>query len=182
MYSNHEFPELNSQSLLAKYSFYALGRVQVLMSVRDEIVKQLDFAFQNPKRLSAENMLRAESFSWFWILGAYEVVRTMCQAKQCFSSRTQVKLFKIRKRLSKVRMPAAKMEPEGRHGAAAITSMRSPAGVDLPKRDLLVGDPRNPLSLRALFDQFGDVFNSLEADDILNSHESVYPSKSHEAK
>ena len=57
---------------------------------------------------------RVESLMWLWILGAYEVVRTMCQAKTCFSSQALDELSRLKKLLSVVRMPAAKMEKPGR--------------------------------------------------------------------
>ena len=174
MHSPSISAEFDSQFPLAKYSFYALGRVQVLMSVREEIIKELDLAFQDQKLLS-EHLIRAESLSWLWVLGAYEVVRTMSQAKQCFSERAQSALSGIKKELSKVRMPSAKMEQQGRY--VAVPSRRSPAALVVQEHDLLIGDPSSPHSLRWLLDQFAQVFTSFEAADILDSHESAYPSK-----
>ncbi len=167
--------EFDSQFPLAKYSFYALGRVQVLMSIREEIIMELDLAYQDPKSLLVEHVSRAESLSWLWVLGAYEVVRTMSQAKQCFSERAQIGLGGIKRELSKVRMPSAKMEQQGRY--VAVPSRRSPAALVVKERDLLIGDPGSPHSLRQLLDHFARVFRSFEAADILDSHESAYPSK-----
>jgi hypothetical protein len=76
---------------------------------------------------------------WLWTLGAYEVVRTMCQAKSCFSDRTMDQLTHLKKTLSAVRMPAAKMEKAGER--VSVTSNRSPAGWDVANRDLLINDP-----------------------------------------
>lgn len=173
MHSSSISAEFDSQFPLAKYSFYAFGRVQVLMSVREEIIKELDLAYQDSHSLLAEHIIRAESLSWLWVLGAYEVVRTMSQAKQCFSERAQVALGGIKKELSKVRMPSAKMEQQGRY--VAVPSRRSPAALAVHERDLKIGDPGNPHSLRQLLDQFAKVFTSFEAADILDSHESAYP-------
>lgn len=78
-------------------------------------------------------MERAESLMWLWIIGAYEVVRTMCQARICFSSRA-FELQRLKRTLSMVRMPAAKMEKAGRD--EPVTSNRSPAGLDVANRDL----------------------------------------------
>lgn len=72
-------------------------------------------------------------------------------------------------------MPTAKMEQQGRY--VAVPSRRSPAVVVVRERDLLIGDPGSPHSLRQLLDQFAKVFDSFEAADILDSHESAYPSK-----
>jgi hypothetical protein len=145
------------------------------MDVREEIIKELDLAYQDTESPLPDHVIRAEKLSWLWILGAYEVVRTMSQAKQCFSERAQIALGGIKKELSKVRMPSAKMEQQGRY--VAVPSRRSPAGLDLHERDLLIGDPGSSHSLRQLLDQFAKVFTSFEAADISNSHESAYPSK-----
>lgn len=165
--------ELERQYPLAKYSFYAHGRVQLLMEVRGEILKELDLTFQDLKVLRFENLRRAESLSWLWVLGAYEVVRTMEQAERCFSLRAQHSLRRMKRQLKAVRMPSAKMEQPGQY--VAVPSRRSPAELRLPDRDLSIGDPDKPHSVRRLLDQFAEFVRSFEEADVLASHESAYP-------
>jgi hypothetical protein len=110
---------------------------------------------------------------WLWTLGTYEVVRTMCQAKSCFSPRVLEGLAQLKKILSAVRMPAAKMEKPGRK--APVTSDRSPSRVDVPNGDLLVNDPSEPdVSARFVLKEFGRVFSSITKDDVLGRHEESY--------
>ncbi|MDL5502258.1 MAG: hypothetical protein QSU88_03485 [Candidatus Methanoperedens sp.] len=47
---------------------------------------------------------------WFWTLGAYEVIRTMWQAEDCFSENFFKKFSELKNDLAKVRMPSSKME------------------------------------------------------------------------
>ena len=96
---------------LVQYSFYANGRVRVLLSLGVEILAELDAAFPDDSGVLFQHLSRAEELSWLWILGAYEVVRTMCQAKACFSERAHRSMKKLKYELSRVRMPAAGAAP-----------------------------------------------------------------------
>jgi hypothetical protein len=112
---------------------------------------------------------------WLWTLGAYEVVRTMCQAKSCFSDRTMDQLTHLKKTLSAVRMPAPKMEKAGER--VSVTSNRSPAGWDVANRDLLINDPdaRPDVSARLVLLEFDRVFSSITKNDVLCRHKESYP-------
>jgi len=154
------------------FSFYLSGRKNVLLAIADEITENLDQAFSGTV-LDGSRLERAESLMWLWTLGAYEVVRTMCQAKGCFSQRALDGLTQLKKTLATVRMPAAKMEKPGRK--APVTSNRSPSGLDVPNRDLLVSDPLAvEVSARFVLKEFGQVFSSITKDDVLGSHEASY--------
>ena len=171
MANAHEFDMLDRNPLM-KYSFYASGRIEVLISVRKEIIGELDLAFQHAKSLKFEHIHRAEWLSWLWVLGAYEVVRTMLQAKHCFTEDFTASLIELKKELAKVRMPMAKMERQGK--CTPVTSNRSSAGIDHASYDLLVGDPDNPHSLRSMLEKFVDVFNGINTVDVISSHEVAY--------
>jgi hypothetical protein len=160
---------------LVAFSFYLAGRVNVLLSFADEIVDHLDAGFSTA-RVDGGRVDRAESLMWLWILGAYEVVRTMCQARACFSDRALDELLRLKRALAVVRMPAAKMEKAGRD--EPVTSNRSPSGWDVRNRDLLMSDPdaRPDVSARSLLTEFDRVISSIAVGDILASHEDSYES------
>src|SRR5689334_3335788 len=111
---------------------------------------------------------------WLWTLGAYEVVRTICQAERCFSARAIAEFRRIKRTLSVVRMPAAKMEKAGRR--EPVTSNRSPSGWDISNRDLLVNDPVEApdISARQLLAEFERVMSSITKDDVVARHEQAY--------
>lgn len=96
------------------FSFYLSGRVNVLSAFADEVIENLERGF-SAHRIDGESVVRAESLVWLWLLGAYEVVRTMHQAKSCFRARVAGDLGSLKKQLAVVRMPAAKMEKVGKN-------------------------------------------------------------------
>jgi hypothetical protein len=102
----------------------------------------------------------------------------MCQAKGCFSERTSGELADLKRILTAVRMPAAKMEKPGKK-QIPVTSDRSPAGWDIGNRDLLVNDPETTpdVSARFLLKEFERVFSSITKDDVLGRHEASVKEK-----
>ena len=170
---NPTWEEIVERDPLIAFSHYLCGRVHVLIAVTDEIIENLEQGFST-ERVDGSRVERAESLMWLWTLGAYEVVRTMCQAKDCFSSQVFVQLKQLKKRLSAVRMPAAKMEKPGEK--IPVTSNRSPSGWDVPNKDLLINDPEitPDISARFLLAEFERVMSSITKDDILGQHENSY--------
>lgn len=89
------------------------------------------------------------------------------------SQLADVGLMQLKKPLSTVRMPAAKMEKPGRK--APVPSNRSPTGLDVLNRDLLVNDPlAADVSARFVLKEFGRVFSSITKDDVLGRDEASY--------
>ncbi|MGA8599428.1 MAG: hypothetical protein WB676_32305 [Bryobacteraceae bacterium] len=168
--------EIVEREPLIAFSHYLSGRVNVLCSFADEIIENLDNGFSS-QCIDAGQVGRAESLMWLWLLGAYEVVRTMHQAKECFSERLAQDLGSLKKTLAVVRMPAAKMEKPGKK--AAVTSNRSPAGWDVENRDLFVNDPEEVpvISARWMLSEFDRVFSSITESDVLARHEEAYASE-----
>jgi hypothetical protein len=158
---------------LVGFSHYLSGRVNVLLVIADEIIDNLEQGFSEDF-VDGGRVDRAESLMWLWVLGAYEVVRTMCQAKTCFSSRALDELSRLKKLLSVVRMPAAKMEKPGKK--EPVTSNRSPAGWNPAARDLFVNDPEQEpnVSARFLLAEFDRVVSSLTKDDVIAHHGESY--------
>ena len=170
---NPTWEQVLEREPLMGFSHYLSGRVNVLLAFADEIVDNLDQGFSEDC-VDGGRVERAESLMWLWVLGAYEVVRTMCQAKTCFSSKTLDELSRLKKLLSVVRMPAAKMEKPGKK--EPVTSNRSPAGWNPAARDLFVNDPEQEpnVSARLLLAEFNRVFSSLTKDDVIAHHEESY--------
>jgi hypothetical protein len=171
---NPTWEQVVEREPLIVFSFYLSGRINVLLGFASEIIENLDQGFSSTV-IDGGRVERAESLMWLWTLGAYEVVRTMCQAKGCFSERTLGDLSQLKKTLSAVRMPAAKMEKPGK--PTPVTSNRSPSGWDVANRDLLVGDPESTpdVSARSILREFDRVFSSITKNDVLGRHEESYP-------
>jgi len=170
-----EAQEIEREPLLA-FSFYLSERVSILCHLAEEIVQDLDQGFACEESIDTYRVGRSDSLLWFWILGAYEVIRTMSQAKCCFSERVCKKLQALKVLLGAARMPAAKMEKQGKK--AYVSSKRSGSGWDIGNLDLFVNDPDEPLiSARNLLDSFDAVVCSIAKDDVLARHETCYEDK-----
>ena len=174
---NPTWAQIVEREPLIAFSHYLSGRVNVLCTFADEIIENLDKGFSG-ECVDGGRVERAESLMWFWSLGAYEIVRTMHQAKECFSERLVHDLSGLKKTLATVRMPAAKMEKPGRR--VAVTSNRSPAGWDVENRDLLVNDPEESpdISARWMLSEFDRVFSCITKSDVLAHHAATYAGES----
>ena len=162
---------LEREPLLA-FSFYLSGRNNILLHLSDEIIKKLDDGFQDGKSVNGILIGEASTSMWFWLLGAYEVVRTISQAKECFTVEFITKINDLKRQLAIVRMPSAKMEEQGK--SKPVNSNRSPDGWDVESKDLLVGSPENSKSARQLIQLYDITLCSLTASDVIKRHEESY--------
>lgn len=160
--------EIFEREPLLKFSFYLSDKNNLLLSTSDEILNYLDSGF-NILKMNTQLIGKASSLLWFWTLGAYEIVRTIIQAEDCFSKKFIVELKALKKELSKARMPSAKMEKQGKN--EPINSNRSADGWDFEKKDLLIGDPNDFVSGRDLLNLYDKTITSLKPNDILKRHE-----------
>lgn len=158
---------LDREPLLG-FSFYLSDRNNAVLSLADEIILNLDKGFSKSP-LTTEPIGRASASMWFWVLGAYEIVRTISQAKDCFSESFVISVNELKKSLATVRMPCAKMEQKNKK--KPVNSNRSPDGWDFENKDLLVGDPENPISAKLLLKEYYNVLTSLKTEDIFKKHE-----------
>lgn len=101
---NPTWEQIVERDPLMAFSHYLSGRVHILLALKEEILEHLESGFSG-KHVDGGRVGRAESLMWLWILGAYEVVRTMCQAKSCFSDSMLNELALLKKTLSAARMP-----------------------------------------------------------------------------
>jgi len=160
--------QLQDALALSRFSFYLSCRESCVRSLGEEVLNNLDCAFDEVIEL--ERLIRAEMLFWFWLLGAYEVVRTMTNTNDCFADQYVDLLKSLKKRLEFARMPAAKMEP--RRKSAPVISDRSPAEINQEERDLLIGDPEGQLdSCRDLIRTFLEVMRQADSSTILKRHE-----------
>lgn len=172
---NPTWEEMVDRDPLISFSWYLSGRVGCVLELGREVGENLDLAFSE-HAIDGGRFGRAERLMWFWTLGAYEVVRTMCQASECFSPELASQLGSLKKELVQARMPAAKMEQPGKK--QPVTSNRSPGAWDIPTRDLLIGDPTTPMiSARKLLKRFEVVISSITPGDIRGDHEDSFVAK-----
>lgn len=102
------------------YQVQAIGRLDVELRALDE--EYGDLAAQTAKN---EVDLRLSTYldrSWFWVLAAYELVRTLdaCTRAGLWTPTAELaaELKATKRSLARVRIPLAKFEPSGRAGKA----------------------------------------------------------------
>lgn len=168
---------MSTQHPLAAFSIYLSGRHHVLLSIAQEITGQLDACAAGEGGSSHAARTRASDLMWLWTLGAYEVVRTMCQSQRCFSERFYRSLSGLKVDLERVRVPNTKLERikyNRRERSIPVASDRGPDVWDEAGKDLLVGDPADAVSARLLLGSYESVMSSLTRDDVLMSHEASF--------
>jgi len=166
-----EEEELAREPLL-KFSFYLSSRVIQLLDLGEEIKGKLD-AGLSADRFDGRVLGNAGVLAWLWVLGAYELVRTMCQPQNAFSPPILAKLLALKRRLELVRMPDAKMEPKGRNHPA--NSNRAPPFWDLENQDVILGDFENGSDrFRPLLEEFDEVMSAMTPADVLLHHHETY--------
>lgn len=162
---------------LTGFSRYLSGRNQVLLTLAAQIVADLDACGPDEAAARSEARARASDRMWLWTLGAYEVVRTMCQAVRCFSPLFHGELSDLKAELERVRVPNTKMERikyDRKDRSVPVPSDRAPEiWVDAHK-DILVGDPADPMSARRLLATYERVLASLAVEDVRMKHEDAY--------
>jgi hypothetical protein len=171
---------MSTQHPLAAFSYYLSGRNQVLLSIADEILENLDACVPDAGALSSGPRGRASDLMWLWTLGAYEVTRTMAQAQGCFSARFLGAISDLKIALERVRVANTKMERvkyDRKGPTIPVGSDRAPDLWDPERRDLRVGDPADAVSARTLLAEYRRVMASLRVEDVLARHEDSFNSR-----
>jgi hypothetical protein len=75
---NSSEAEVLEREPLLKFSFYLSSRVVQLLVLGEEIKGKLH-AGLSPDRFDGQAVGNVGVLAWLWVLGAYELVRTMCQ-------------------------------------------------------------------------------------------------------
>ena len=99
---------------------------------------------------------------WFWILGAYEVVRVISANRRCFSAEVLDRANNVKIMIAELRMPFAKQEFRGRKvfsGDAALVD-----GIEKGLRFKVRG---NSIHSQPLIEETLAFFSSIERKDIL---------------
>jgi hypothetical protein len=158
--------EMFRQAPLMSFSAYSHGQVQTLGRLSEEIVGLLDESIEG-QNIDGAGFQRIYGLFWLWVLGSYEVTRTMSEYKTCFSNRlnTEVALFK--ERVSVLRMPFAKLQFQGRD-RRPINGEASIYGVDLQNKDLSFNVEGKVESVRALLAEFAFLTQRIEPADVLH--------------
>jgi len=160
----------NENPLIA-FSAFSHSQVEILRDLSTRLLAELDRSVA-PGQVDGEGFQRAYAMFWLWILGTYEVVRTMSQARSCFSERFASEVTDFKKRIAKLRMPFAKQEYAGRN--EPIVGETSVSGIDCAARDFTFTIEGQTFSMRQTIAEFRALFDSVTRRDIILDHRRRY--------
>ncbi len=168
---------LNDNPLIG-FSVYTDSQSKTVQTLGREILDCLQAGISpdpeggSGSRCDGQVVMRAHGLSWLWVIGAYEVVRTMCQAERCFSPRVGAELKALKRRLAVVRMPFAKQELPGK--PVPVRGEPSIYGIGDSPPDLRFEVEGQVVSVRELIGEFARVFGSITRADVLADHRATY--------
>ena len=165
MSSDQVFEDFLDRNPLAVFSVYTHLQVKVLTDLGANIVGALDQSFGDGSLVDSEGINEVYGLFWLWVVGAFEVVRTMAGAGGCFNDSVGIDLKDLKKRLVHLRAPFAKQQLAGK--SVIIGSEASIAGIDPEQRDISYQVSGNLVSVRATIDQFNRVLGGIRREHIL---------------
>lgn len=170
---------LNNNPLML-FSLYTDIQFNMVKVLGEEIIQCMDETIsvdgEGHVRIQSGGKYTDEAYSkfWFWSLGAYEVVRTMCEAKKCFAPGLLAQLNELKQTLGKLRIPFAKQELKGEkvpvHAELSITINGSPPDYKYRVKEEVI-------STREMIGKFDAMLNGIKRVDILAPFNAMYPSR-----
>ncbi|MGF6936984.1 hypothetical protein OKW41_006146 [Paraburkholderia sp. UCT70] len=160
---------------LLGFSIYSVMQVRLLRKLGDQFVQSANqLMSKEPERLfDGEDHLNTYGQFWLWVLGAYEVTRTMKEARSCFSSGASARIAAFNQRLSKVRMPFAKQQHRGKKsmvaGEPAVNTF------DFNRRDLVFRIENADFYAKDLVREFNELIDGVEAEDVIRPIHAAFP-------
>jgi len=153
-----------SENPIDRFSFYTQHHITILTRVGQEIEDLLDEAVDGDT-ISHGEFERAYGLFWLWVLGAFEVIRTMFAARKCFSTDIQNSLKASKKRLVQIRTPMAKQEytrpKENIRGELSVSEFNADT------KDFCLSIKDEKYWARALIREFNQLMSSIRPDDIV---------------
>jgi hypothetical protein len=160
--------EILEEDPLLAFSIYTHVQVKFLEQTATRIEAVLEEGIQGT-HIQGGCFNEAYGLFWLWVLGAYEVVRTMSQHGDCFDSDLRSRILEIKRYLKRLRMPFAKQELprwNRKEGIKPIWGELSVTDVDTANKDLRFRMEGHDLTARAALKEFRDFITSIELASI----------------
>lgn len=127
------------------FSFVTGFQIQSLKVVHEEI---RSLCGENIKDGSVENMVRITALIWLWILGAWEVLRTMKQHEKCFPFDIHEEIKILKEQIWDVRTQMTKQERrrKGKKNEFCV-DFNSVADINFEKQDFGYGYNKKDIEL-----------------------------------
>ncbi|HAX90899.1 MAG TPA: hypothetical protein DCY07_01640 [Rhodospirillaceae bacterium] len=161
------FEKFLDENPLAIFSTYTHTQSQWVINLGKEIIAELAVALEEPKTVKTEHMTLAYAHFWFWILGVYEVIRTMDQHSKCFAASLALEIKKHKKFIGKLRMVFAKQEYQYQKGKI-INNEMSIAGFGKEFNTLIFNVEGEEFDAVKLIRQFEHFFLDIRREQIIS--------------
>lgn len=156
---------------LMRFSTYSQVQVEALQRLSVEIRKLLDTSISE-RAIDTAGFQRTYGLFWLWVLGAYEMTRTLSEYKKCFSERFQAEIAKFKGSISVLRIPFAKQQFQGRD-KRPISGEASVYGFDSTKKDLSFQIDGKEIWVRGTLAEFDSFVDAVTIDDVLGDLRDV---------
>lgn len=163
-----EIKMMEERTPLIRFSLYTAVQVQSLKNVGEEIV-----GLSKDWTEAKTDYRRVYDLFWLWILGAYEVLRTMDAHKDCFADLLQPELSAQKIYLARIRMPFAKQQLRGDQKGSVYNEL-SVTGIEKGLNFDITGDLYNSTVVVEKFLKFID---NIKPQDIVSGMPVAFPEK-----
>jgi len=168
-----DYDQLQEENSLLGFHMYAQFNATRVIELGDEICEILDASIGGDRRVEASLFMSAYDKYWFWVLGAYEVLRTLVDkdCKGAFSEEVEEKMVDEKRKIAKLRMPFAKLQPK--NVSKAIHGDNSITNVDIEKKDFGFTIKSEVIWVRTTIYEFKGLIESLTSQDVRRSMKSI---------
>lgn len=155
------------QHPLLYFSQYTYSQAWILIELGNDILSTMDEGIAAGS-LDYKTGKKIYGMFWLWVLGAYEVVRTMSQHSKCFAEPVVDDIRSIKKSLHAIRIPFAKQElpRSGGRKVDYVHAELSIHGIDFSRKDFTYQIRGTTVSTRNTILEFKTFILSIERKHI----------------
>ena len=179
MNDNQIINQVYSENPLSAFSFYTQVHFNVLKKTGEKINASLDNAFLNSHMkdnalhgVEHNEIQETYGLFWLWVLGAYEITRTMSEANKCFTPNTNKALQELKRHLAVIRMPFAKQQPKNKN--KPIGGEASICNIDGESKDICFSANNTNFWVRNEIQSFESQIESITIQDIIATYNASY--------
>lgn len=162
---DNQIDQMLKSAPLVRFSIYTEIQTKTVLRLSEELINKLDTGFQQDK-IDGTLFPQIYGLFWLWVLGAYEITRTMSEYNTCFSGRLNERVARFKKSISVLRIPFAKQQFQGSKNRL-INGEASVSSVDCERKDLMFKVKDSEIWMRPLLTDFERLVRSIQPEDVL---------------
>ena len=168
------FQYVGDESPLLRFSVYTELQAQIILKLGEKIDVLVKASFLKEKNINGKYISQAHGNFWLWILGAFEILRTMADAKSCWSEAKYSEIKKLKIKISKIRGPFAK-QTLNEKGLPVVNAELSIVIFNTEKCDFGYKIGETVFLQRELIEEFRQLIKSFKTEDVIRDHREKSP-------